>query len=240
MKNILFILGIICFIQTSANAQVENMQFGFQLSPTFSWMNSNSNQINSNLVPPLGIKIGAIGELMFNERYSFVGGMGLAFNQGGTLRYNDGIIPVSELSKPEFKDQLSTLRDVDVKYSLQYLEVPVGLKMRSNEFGYFRYYIKAPEITVGFRTKARGDILADGVDTQSEIFNDDVPFLNLFWGLGGGVEYSISQNTRLIGGLFFQQSFLDTTSDKATLADGTIEDSKGTTNRIMLQVGVMF
>ena len=41
MKNILLILGIAIFIQSSANSQVENMQFGFQLSPTFSWMNSN-------------------------------------------------------------------------------------------------------------------------------------------------------------------------------------------------------
>ena len=202
MKNIFLIFLLNIIIAVNANSQIENMQFGLQLSPTFSWMSSNSNQINSNLVPPLGIKIGAIGELMFNERYSLVGGVGLAFNQGGTLRYNDGIIPVSELSKPELKDILNTATDVDLKYSLQYLEIPVGIKMRSNEFGYIRYYVKIPEITLGFRTKARADIQADGIDTKSELFNDDVSFLNMFWGLGGGLEYSISQNTRLIGGLF--------------------------------------
>ncbi|MEM9824327.1 MAG: PorT family protein, partial [Bacteroidota bacterium] len=39
--------------------------------------------------------------------------------------------------------------------------------------------------------------------------------INLSWGIGGGVEYGLGESTALIGGIYFQNGFVDVTDDAA-------------------------
>lgn len=247
MKKLIIIL---CFISISLSGYAqEDLRFGFQMSPSFSWMGTSVNHI-TNGGTNLGLKLGLVGEYYFRQNYAIVSGIGFHFNAGGTLLYENvgkywvnSDIPTSVLS-----DSLTFNAGTKFKYGVQYLEVPFGLKMRTREFGYIRYYFQ-PDITLGFKSQARGTIEGTGVTDGDEKYNirKEVNGLNMSWGLGGGIEYTISENTSLIGGLAFQKGFADVTDDRRgqyyDAKDGNklkSEKSKGTINAITIRLGIMF
>ncbi|HHH50152.1 MAG TPA: PorT family protein [Saprospiraceae bacterium] len=246
MKKIVT-LAVFFFITLFSIKAQSDFRFGFQLSPTFSWMGTSNNKINGNGTN-LGLKLGVIGEKYFRENYAIIGGLGFAFNQGGTLKHDIGgnFWPSSDLSNPDLNKEPNALPDgVNLKYGIQYVEIPFGLKMRTQEFGYLKYFAEIPVFTLGIRTQARGAVSAtNGLDTQKENIKDDVSLLNLSWGIGGGLEYSINGSTSLVAGLFFQNGFVDITNDKATqyisFDENPKENSKGTIGAITLRLGVMF
>ena len=246
MKKIAAILAFLFIISNVTQAQ--QFRFGFQVSPTFSWISSDDNKINGNGLN-LGLRLGMLGEKYLGEgdTYAFIFGIGFAFNQGGTLKHDTGgnLWPKSDLSDPTLNTGDTPLPDgVNLKYGLQYVEIPFGLKMRTQEFGYIRYFAEIPVFTLGINSQARGAISATGIEVDKENISEDVNIFNISWGIGGGIEYTINENTALIGGIFFQNGFLDVTDDagKQYLGAGNIqaEDSKGTLNSLTLRIGVMF
>lgn len=241
MKKIVAIAAFFIVFQTISSAQ-NDIRFGFQVSPVFSWMNSSDNRINPSGTN-LGLKLGMMGEYYFRENYAFTGGLGFAFNHGGTLQHDFG---GSYWTRSDLGNALDTLpAGVNLKYGIQYVEIPVGLKMRTREFGYLRYFIH-PELTIGLKSQARGTIQGVGVGDDAEKINirKEVNGLNLAWGLGAGIEYSLSESTSLVGGLAFQVGFTDATDDNGIVFDDNRgnrkEDSKGKVNAITLRIGVMF
>ncbi|MEM9920129.1 MAG: outer membrane beta-barrel protein [Bacteroidota bacterium] len=247
MKKIVFVASFL--ILAVLNGQAQDFRFGFQLSPTFSWMNSDDNKINGNGTN-LGLRLGMLGEKYFRENYALLFGIGFAFNQGGTLKHEVGgnLWPNSNLSEEFLNGMDDALPNgVNLKYGLQYIELPFALKMRTNEFGYMRGFFEIPRLTLGINTQARGAINGIGVDVEKEKIEKDVNFLNISWGIGGGIEYQLGDNTSLVGGLFFQQGFLDVTKDKNTVRFDSTErvnegsdNSKGTISSITLRLGLMF
>ena len=73
---------------------------------------------------------------------------------------------------------------------------------------------------------------------------------NIFWGLGAGIEYSISENNALVGGIYFQNGLIDFTKDQGHKAVHNPElsppynlekdDSRATINNIVLRLGILF
>jgi len=101
MKKIAFIILLfILGFQSVAQAQ-NDIRFGFQVSPNFTWINSNDNTINRD-GSNIGLKLGVMGELYFAERYALTGGLGFAFGQGGALTHETGgnFFKESDLSNP--------------------------------------------------------------------------------------------------------------------------------------------
>ncbi|WP_367391783.1 porin family protein [Lewinella sp. LCG006] len=242
MKNIIAVCGLL-FFSLSLSAQ-NDIQFGFELSPAVSWLTTDNNKINSN-GPNLGLKLGMIGEYYFRENYSFTTGIGFHFNAGGKLFYDETIDTLSIWTDANIPGDNVYEGGTDFKYSIQFVEIPFGLKLRTREFGYLKYYVE-PRMTMGFRTQSKGNILNDAAVDSEEDFDiqSGVNLLNLSWGIGGGVEYTVSSSTAIIGGIAFQSGFTDLTKDKNTLlvSNGreTKEDSKGKFNSIILRLGIMF
>ena len=250
MKKIVAVLFFTSLFITANFAQ-NDFRFGFQASPGFTWMSSNDNQINGNGTN-LGLKLGVVGENYFRENYALIFGLGFAFNYGGTLNHAQGgnYWANSELSN-EIYNQL--LPESNLKYGIQYVEIPMGFKMRTQEFGYIRYFAELPVFTLGIVTQAKGDISGPGVatPTENEDIKKDVNFVTLSWGLGGGLEYNIADNTSLLAGIGFQTSFIDVTKDKGAqkfvydensgeVISSEAEDSKGNVNVVTIKIGVMF
>jgi len=247
-------LSTLCFVllfcATSATVSAQrDLHFGIQVSPTFSGMTTDNNQINRDGTN-LGLKLGVIGEYYFAETYSFHTGLGFHFNAGGTLFYQDQFTSVdiweesldgALLSPPD-----SLPGGSGFKYDLQYLEIPIGLTLRTREFGYLRYYVR-PAIHLGFLTQSRGSLTNSNLIDSEENFDisKDVNGVNLGWSLGAGVEYSLSTNTALVGGIAFQSGFADVTTDKGTSVTrtgrpATEDDSRGKVNSIVIMLGIMF
>jgi len=242
MKKIALAICFMSFLFGNAFSQGD-FRFGIQASPSFSWMGTDDNTINSNGTS-LGLRLGMVGEYYFAENYAFTGGLNFAFNQGGTLRHDTGgnFWTKSELSNPDFNNSETALPDgVNLKYSIQFVEIPIGLKMRTQEFGYLRYYAELPIFTIGIKTQAVGDITGTDVMTEKENIKSDVNPLNISWGLGGGIEYTINSSTSLVGGVYYSQGFLDLTTDQGAIKNnGSAEDSKGTSRNITIRIGVLF
>lgn len=242
MKKIVIALFFFWGFQQLGLAQEGDLRFGFQLSPSFSWMNTNDTRINRSGTN-LGMKLGMLAEYYFRENYAFSTGIGFAFNHGGTLLFEYG---GSYWKNSNLGSSLDTLPDgVKLKYNLQFVEIPATIKMRTREFGYLRYFLE-PGITIGLRSQARGSITGRGIGDQADKFDirRDVNGLNLAWGIGGGVEYSLTETTSLVAGLGFQVGFADITEDKGTVFDpdrgNQLENSKGKVSALTLKLGLMF
>ncbi|MBV6428204.1 MAG: hypothetical protein KIPDCIKN_02730 [Haliscomenobacter sp.] len=242
MKKIVIALFFFWGSQQLGLAQEGDLRFGFQLSPSFSWMNTNDTRINRSGTN-LGMKLGMLAEYYFRENYAFSTGIGFAFNHGGTLLFEYG---GSYWKNSNLGSSLDTLPDgVKLKYNLQFVEIPATIKMRTREFGYMRYFLE-PGITIGLRSQARGSITGRGIGDQADKFDirRDVNGLNLAWGIGGGVEYSLTETTSLVAGLGFQVGFADITEDKGTVFDpdrgNQLENSKGKVSALTLKLGLMF
>lgn len=250
LARTLFLCCAFILASTSAQAQFAgDLQFGIQVSPTFSGMTTNNNLINRDGTN-LGLKLGVIGEYYFGETYSFHTGLGFHFNTGGSLFYENQFQRV-DIWQESLDNALTTVPDsisggLGYKYDLQYVEIPLGLTLRTREFGYMRYYVR-PALHLGFLTQSRGSLKNAGFVDSEENFDisKEVNGINLGWSLGAGVEYSLSESTALVGGLAFQSGFADVTTDKGTSIvrpgrNPTEDDSRGKINSIVIMLGIMF
>lgn len=245
MKKIVALAAFFALSMTFLGAQDEGeLRFGFQLSPTFNWLSTNTSDINSSGTN-LGLRLGMMGEYYFAENYAFTTGIGFIFNHGGTLLHENGGDYWTRTDLP-IPDTISLPSGVKLDYGIQYLEIPFGLKMRTREFGYVRYFLE-PSIILALKTQAQGKVEGVSAIDGDEKFNirDEVNLLDMSWGIGGGLEYSISDNTRLIGGIGVHFGFIDITDDNGRVDDPdkpnpVEEDSKGVTRSLTIKLGVIF
>ena len=182
----------------------------------------------------------------------------MAFGKGGTLQHEHGgnYWPNSELSDDRLNTGDKPLPDgVKLRYRLQYIEIPLAIKLRTEEKGYLRYYAELPILTLGMNTQARGDIEGGDVNVEKENISKDVSFFNFQLGLGGGIEYSISPSTSLVAGLYLHTGLNDITKDDGITAEDNAdqapsnpnddylfspEDSRGRLSNVTLRVAIMF
>ncbi len=241
VSAILFLL----FVTLNADAQKvawSRFKFGIQASPTFSWLKTDNPKIGGNGFNT-GLKLGATADYYFLENYALSTGIGFAFNHGGKLYHENrgGFLTHSTLSSNIYNELDAK---ASIRYHIQYVEIPFALKMRTQQFGYMRYFAHAPMLVLGWRTQARGDISTEKNDTKKENIKPDVNPLAISWGFGGGAEYDVSPSTSLVAGLYFQKNFIDVTKNKGNYyiddSGKKDENSKAVLNSITLRLGVIF
>lgn len=244
MKKIALVFGFLLACQGMMLAQSQ-FRFGVQASPTFSWLRTDDKLIEG-AGTNTGLKFGVLGEYYFANNYAYFGGLGFGFNHGGTLQIgydSSALWPNTDLSNPS----LQTLpKDAKLHYRLTYVEIPFGLRFRggSNEDSRLKFYAEAPVFSLGFLTKALGDIRGTAIDrTEDENIRDDVNGLSLSWGVGAGIEYEIASSATVVAGLSFQQQFTDMTGDKGSVqrnGDWKQEKSRGAFNALSLRLAFFF
>ncbi len=252
MKPTLYLTFALLLGALPLSAQVLNpIQFGVQLSPTFSYLTTNNTLIESDGTN-LGLKLGLIAEYYFQDNYSIHTGLNVHFGSGGALRYDEQFTEVDIWSESLGETLVTAPTPAQLSgkvfdYSIQYVEIPLGLTLRTREFGYLRYFVR-PMVALGIVTNSKGSIENANFIASDENFDigKETNPLNLSWGFGGGIEYSISTQTSLIGGIGFQSGFLDISKDNGTSLTRTgrvnpaEDDSKAKQNSIVIMLGVMF
>lgn len=231
---------------SSSSVQADQpFRFGLHVSPTWSWISTDDKKLEGTQ-SNTGVKFGVMAEQNFAKNYALTAGLGLSFNQGGFIinNYEKAILwPNSDLSSSKY-DTVSM--GTKMHYRLSWVEIPVGLKMRGGlgTDRAMRFFAEIPVFTIGFGTSQKGDIVgnANG-DTEDEDIKKDINKFALSWGLGGGIELDLGSNSTLIGGLSFQQQFLDVTKDDGKiLRDGVFqeEDSAAHIGQLVLRIGILF
>ena len=249
MKKFFVAFSLTMFFFTQLKSQ--DLHFGMQLSPSWSWMTTDNNQLSGS-GSNLGLKLGVIVENRFSQAYSISTGINLHFNTGGALITNQRSVNVWKDSyenfdvRPTATDTFGT--ETKLRFGLGFIEIPVGLKLRTAESGdHLRYFVE-PLIAIGFRNSSSGTITGTGKFDQSGIqIGKEVADLNMSWGLGAGGEYIISNNTALVVGLYYQSGFIGMLSDdNGALIDTQnggvrkLSNVRSTISSFTLRLGVMF
>ncbi|MEZ4886567.1 MAG: porin family protein [Chitinophagales bacterium] len=191
-KMTFFFVGILLLFSNVLNAQ--NWRFGLTLAPTTNWLTNENKDIETSSKLSLGY--GLIADYQFDERYAV--STGFFFNKAAA----------------KFTPEPPTIGDTsEISLKVQYVEIPLTLKLKTNEFGYLTYFAQVG-LTPGLALNSRYDQeISGGEDIVNEKAKKFVNNINLSATIGGGLEYSISETTSLFAGLFFQNGLLNVIED---------------------------
>ena len=242
MKTNLFLILIALSIFRTQSAQsqtiLDDINMVLITGPGISWISSDDNTIETKGFR-LSYKIHAMADYALNDRFSITGGVGLSLAMGGKMKYQKGGDLWSE-SKLSVARGDSLPDGVQLGYFINYIDFPIGFRMRTNQFGKFRFFAHMPELSLGLRTRAKGSIEGQGVSSSGEQIKSQIGFLNFGWGIGAGTEFYYSEKLTLTGGIRFFQSLTDITDDSGRFRDGSKENSKGVIHNLDLRLGIIF
>jgi len=171
----------------------------------------------------MGYDFGIIGDVFFseNENYSLLTGLQVV-NTGGTIAYRT--------SEP-FQFSGETLpQSTEIRYRLRYLDVPLSLKLKTDEF-HRVYYWGIFGLSALVNIGANGDS-NDGTFKRSNI-NDEINMFNVAMNVGLGFDFDLGGSNSVSAGLIFQNGLIDVTTDNY-FSDKTI------INSLKLRFGLIF
>jgi hypothetical protein len=191
-------------IPTISNAQ-QRISLGIHADPVISWFSSDIQDVSNDGARP-GFNFGLNFNKYFTPNYSFSAGISI-INAGGRLVSKDTTI--MEFSNPKFK-LATVLPNQPVVYKVQYLAVPLGLKLQTNQIGYITFFTDLgldPKVVIG----GKADIPSLGIKGEKAI--SELRMFNLSYHITAGIEYSLGGTTAMVLGLNFDNNFLDVTKD---------------------------
>ncbi len=218
MKKYLLI-AIITISGLNTFAQ-SDLRFTVFVDPKFAWMKSDLNSIDND-GSKFGVNIGLNVDKFFAKNYAIMTGISID-NTGGNLKF-DNAKTLQTGSGDEDLPAGSTIH-----YKLQYIDIPLGLKLKTNEIGYWTFFTHLG-LNGGINIKATAEV--DDFTLQNENISDEIRLFNLGYYIGAGAEYSIGGNAAIVAGLTYTNGFIDIT-------DGN--DSKVTLGNIAIRIGVLF
>lgn len=212
MRKLTFLTALVIFLNVSLKAQ-DNFRFGLHLSPNIGWINPDNVMVKRD-GGSLGFSYGLIAEFNLSERYAIATGLNILKIKG-----------TNTITSPIATSSFEVMT--------QYVEIPLTLKLKTNEIGYLTYFGKFG-LGTGVNIKARQRVNDVEIDYKSE-----TQPLRLALIVGIGTEFNIAGNTSLIFGLDFNNGFTNIYTKKAG-TDANGEKLRGVSNYIALNLGVCF
>jgi len=175
-----------------------------------------------NLGPGIGISWGIRADVNLEDNLAITLGLGLAndigkigFTQDSTfyiLNKDEEFTPIDTASwltiNPPADNSAYLL--LERTYRINYIHIPIGLKMRTKEVGYFVYYGQFGA-NIGIKTKARvkDQILTNNnaAEISDLILNDGIQPIKLSLNVGIGAEYNLSGSTSMFFGASYNHGF---------------------------------
>ena len=218
-------LIIACIVLTpSLTYAQQRISFGLHADPVISWFASDIKQTKNDGARP-GFNFGLTYNKYFSPNYSFSTGISL-LNAGGRLVSSD----TTEMEFSNFKSIV--LPGKPVIYKIQYLTIPIGLKLQTNQIGYITFFSDLgldPKVVIG----GKADIPSNKISGENA--TKELRMFNLSYHVTGGIEYSIGGTTALVLGLNFDNNFLDVTKDNGKQLKDVV------THKILgFRIGIIF
>jgi hypothetical protein len=224
MKKLVFSFLILFSINA---VYAQKVQMGLKFNPHLAWVKSDNKVLVENKSINLGFSYGLILD------YKFLDNIGLSFEPTHTL-YN-----INSTGK-----DTNTGVKSELKWKIQYIEVPISLKMRTNQIKKMTYFAKIG-IAALIKTSAK---------INDEKANKNVNIFNFKMQLGGGIHYSLGGNTALLLGLTFHNGFIrfnkdDTFTEQAKtskdqamqgMKDVNLDKTNLKPSYISLDIGILF
>jgi opacity protein-like surface antigen len=243
MKKALVILVAATIGTTPLIAQDETgVRFGMKLSPNLGFVNPDTRGYSSSGANA-GYTFGLMAEFPIGTsgNYQFATGLNLNNVSGA---WNETFTYADNLSGP------SRTRDLETNVKLRYIELPLTIKMMTNEIGYMRYFgqvgfgnavnIRAkadfiePTIvdpTIAGTRPDRAPIVTEFTEVENEDVQDDINPYKASLIVAAGMEYNFSGNTSLLVAVTYNNGFTDILKT---------DDVKAMANYLELTVGIFF
>lgn len=211
MKKILLTISIIIALTISASAQFKPFQFGLKIEPGLSWSKLNSDHL-VNGKTKLSFNWGFVGNIYIVENY----GLSTGFN----VRFMN-----NEYSFGENEHQITrTINN-------QYLEIPVGMTMRTEKMGKFRI-LGNVGYGLGFLLSTNEKNFDINGNETIMLKETDYSKLRHALILKLGVEYYVHKSSCIVAALVFNNNF--------TNIYGTNYEQNVSLNNLCLEIGFMF
>jgi hypothetical protein len=154
----------------------------------------------------------------------------------------------------KFVRQVTKIPYTEVNYThkINYLDIPITLKLKMNEIGYTTYFLQLginPGILYATKAKWEGTVFGMGETTtvdyypnnskdenknQFNEFEDNTRFMRFSSIIGAGAEYRFSGNTVVMGSLRFNNGLSNYLNDK------TEPNIRARNSFVSLQIGLLF
>ena len=218
-KYLIFIALLFVTMQVfSQNYGYQRYRFTVFAEPQISWLSPDTKNLEST-GSMLAFNGGLNFDSFFAENYAFSTGISIN-NINGKLEY-------TEPGSFQGIDSVHTTQPGDVaEYHLQYINIPLGLKFKTIEVGYTRFYAHLG-LDAYINIKSKAD-LREEEDIDA---SDAAEWYNLGYYIGGGIEYSIGGTTALVAGVSYNKGFMDIGAD---------DQEQFTTGTVSLRLGIMF
>ncbi|HBC79025.1 MAG TPA: hypothetical protein DEO60_00135 [Bacteroidales bacterium] len=200
-KKKIFFIFIIALISCRVSV-AQDYRYGIYAAPAISWFKTDVDNVN-NKGARTGFLFSISAERHLTDNWHF--SSGLAFTAASGRLVN------SDASFFRFPEYTATIAAGEpLIYRLQYISMPVGIKIKTSEKGYFTYFAEFgldPKIVINGRV----DIPSN--DIKGKFAMNEIRRFNAGYHLTAGAEYSIDGNTSLILGLGYETNIFDITKD---------------------------
>lgn len=214
----------------NTNEDFRKLRIGVYGDASFAWMKPDMDIENEIQYESNGTRIvagwGLFLDWNFTENYTFSTGFRLG-GSGGNLKYLDSISGFSGT--------------VHRKYILKYIEIPLDLKLKTNQIGYFTYFFQIG-LRPGFRLSASAIDKYDGTNLPNKTFDisgkDETSFLQFGFNAGIGAEYQISKSFSAFVSLNYRNGMIDVL--KGSNSKDTSLKENAFVNSVALSAGFLF
>ena len=243
-KNLLFV-GLLLAMSLTASAQNKGFAFGLKFGPGFDWTGSTTGAAVNESVRT-GFGVGLVAEYYFASNYAIVTGVNVNMNRGHYSFLNGRMttdsIPV-----------LDTYT-VDRYYKSTIYEIPLMLKMTTNELGNLPLRVYA-QVGAGIGYAQKVKVKDSYLDVEGDEYipsNKEYSNLRTSLKIGTGAQYSLDESPRVFAGVYFSHDFINNINSITPNYYKNYYDANGDKigeretklnmlqNRIGLEFGVLF
>lgn len=226
MKKASAIAVIVLLGAFGATAQdTKKFRLGLQLAPNMGWIATDEKNFESD-GSRLGFRFGLLTDVQLGSNANY-------FFSSGAFLNNVGAKSKTTLTTTDSSGTRTVTSSGESKY--QYVEIPVTIKLKTNEIGYMTYFGQLG-FDVGVLTSAKGK----GADGDFEDAKDFAYPLRIALAVGGGLEYNFSGNTSAIVGLKYSNGFTNVGKDKVKVDGVEFEQPKAKLHYFELTIGALF
>jgi len=236
MKNNAILAFLLLGLGFTAKAQDSKFRLGIRFAPNLAMtrvldVKDNDGISFENNSLGLRFSAGLTGDFYFGKNYSFYTGLWYSVQRAGV--------------------KFSQAGDISGKavHNLQYVQVPIALKLFTNEIAtdtklYFvlggtaglKINEKELEWEISENAKSSGDFSKPGAGNAYS-------YLDAGLLLGAGAEMQMGENTTLFGGLSYNRGLVNIQSDRGPFNDPDKKSAdffKVTTSLLSLEIGIKF
>jgi hypothetical protein len=196
-KKSIILLFLISLL-TVKTLLAQDYRYGVYATPVISWFKTDIEEVKNQgaragFIFGISVERGLTDNWYFNSRLAYTNSSARLKNINPTL-FNDRVVAAGQ----------------PVIYRLQYLSVPVGIKIKTNETGYLTYFAEFgldPKVVIS----GRADI--PSINIKGESAMKEIKRFNAGYHLDGGIDYSTNSDISLILGLGFESNIFDITKD---------------------------